>query len=1592
MLRFFITFSMLIPATAFSQAWLEVDEGAGHYDYIEKEDSTWIHWGTSWTIWTTAEVWVDANGYGVSYPSIWVHDAAGSTKHLSTSQQLSWHHFPSANWKEGASLDYYLKLNGSTLAIYADELMIVDVQKQDITGYITNTPKQLVLQFAIDAGTNAGRELNRLWVQNDGSLREGNGTDDINYNQVKLYYETGSSFSFNGNESSESLYGDFGGDPTNNNLWGNNSFASGAGIPIPSDGSSKLFCYVVIENFNSTLTPLRTAQFKITTDGMNLDQFGGLNALGLVRIDEKRNSEALPLSIIHVANANASSNGDYLTLKAAFDAINAQPQAGNNIVVTINGSTSETASAVLNENTSPWNSLVIYPTAAGYAIGGNLAAPLIELNGADHVTFDGRVNQSGTTADLTLTQTGTNSSSRTIYFINAAENNVVRYCNVQGACPGAGSGVIFFSTSTSGNGNDNNTIEYCNITNSGSRPLNVICSSGSAGSDNSGNTVSNNHVFDFFNPGYASNGIYLEANSSSWTITGNSFYETASFAPTAAVDYNMIRISNTVGNNFTITGNYLGGSAPLCGGSAWTKTNANTNLFFGIYFDVASSTGSSIQGNFIQNFNWSNSGAADWTGVYIADGAVNIGTVTGNTIGAATGTGSISVSNAGSADADVIGIRHQSSGTDSIQNNTIGSITTASNTTFPTNFYGIYKSGGSGTLNISNNFIGSAITSNSIHASSAVTGNAQFVYGISNTAAADITITGNTIANMTNAYNGSGAGATAGINFTGGSGNNTVSKNFIYGLSSTNNAPDLFGIRINGGAGTYSNNIVNLGATVNANCNIYGIYENSSLAADIYFNTVYIGGTVSSGSKSTYGIYNAGNTNSRNLRNNIFYSNRSGAGSYYAIRLAGTTTLTIDYNDYFTSGTGGTLGAIAGTNYPTLAAWKGGTGLDVNSLSVNPGFVSAGGTALTDYIPSATTFSGTAIPGIPDDIDGTTRCLPSIGAQENTTAVGTPGIPVPSASTICQGSPKTYYTTSAANASSYNWTISGAGLSIISGSGPTGTVTWDAGFTGTATISVTANGCGGLSAAASTTVTVNPAAPATILAGGPTTFCEGDSVVLTASAGSSYLWSKGETTQAIIVSISGPYTVAVTYANGCSAVSVPTIVTVNPNPTAVIISPDSASICIGSIQRLVSSGGLKVYNCGTQANLNTASGNLATDYPAPYTIVFGGQRMQMLIRASELTAAGFSNGSGFISIQFPVVSLGSGWGTTVTSCNSFKVSIGNTALTKLSDFQNGLTTVVAPADFTPAIGYDNIHSFSSPFPWDGTSNIIIETTFSNSIGGDSDIAVYQYYSPTDSVTTRVYRADFVTPAQAAAAAPAPGAVYDSYRFRPDFRLNGKSIGAGNVKWSPNTALYTDAAATNAYTTGALLDTVYAKPSATMIYTARSTSGAGCTSSDSVKVTVNALPAAVITPGGPTTFCAGGSVVLTASGGTGYVWSNAATTAAITVLSSGTYTVTVSDANSCDGTASVAVAVNPLPVVTAPSAVCVGSTITLSPVTGGTWTSSDVAIATVTNGGIVTGVAAGTVTFTFTETATGCSNTTTSVTVNPLPATSTIYHN
>ena len=76
--------------------------------------------------------------------------------------------------------------------------------------------------------------------------------------------------------------------------------------------------------------------------------------------------------------------------------------------------------------------------------------------------------------------------------------------------------------------------------------------------------------------------------------------------------------------------------------------------------------------------------------------------------------------------------------------------------------------------------------------------------------------------------------------------------------------------------------------------------------------------------------------------------------------------------------------------------------------------------------------------------------------------------------------------------------------------------------------------------------------------------------------------------------------------------------------------------------------------------------------------------------------------------------------------------------------------------------------------------------------------------------------------------------------------------------------------------------------------------------------VNALP--IVDLGEDAIYCADESVVLEAPEAEYYLWSNDATTQSISITETGTYSVTITDANGCAGSDEIEITINPLPIV------------------------------------------------------------------------------
>jgi gliding motility-associated-like protein len=166
-----------------------------------------------------------------------------------------------------------------------------------------------------------------------------------------------------------------------------------------------------------------------------------------------------------------------------------------------------------------------------------------------------------------------------------------------------------------------------------------------------------------------------------------------------------------------------------------------------------------------------------------------------------------------------------------------------------------------------------------------------------------------------------------------------------------------------------------------------------------------------------------------------------------------------------------------------------------------------------------------------------------------------------------------------------------------------------------------------------------------------------------------------------------------------------------------------------------------------------------------------------------------------------------------------------------------------------------------------------------------------------------------------------------------------------------------------------------------------TNSNGCSSTMTLNVTGNPLIS------GTMSACVGSTTQLSATGTPNATnpWTSSnpavatvSNTGLVTGVSSGTTTITFTNASSCQSTATVTI--NPLPAITGTLTVCAGSTTQLSgsPTANATnpWTSSNTAVATISNTGLVSGISAGTTTITYTN-SNGCSQTAT-VTVNALP--------
>lgn len=147
---------------------------------------------------------------------------------------------------------------------------------------------------------------------------------------------------------------------------------------------------------------------------------------------------------------------------------------------------------------------------------------------------------------------------------------------------------------------------------------------------------------------------------------------------------------------------------------------------------------------------------------------------------------------------------------------------------------------------------------------------------------------------------------------------------------------------------------------------------------------------------------------------------------------------------------------ITGNTGGTFSATPSGLVLDANTGAVQPGTSSPNTYTITYALPAA---AGCA-------------AYSTTTTVQNLLNVGSLGA-ITGLVNACQNPGALSFSTSAPNATSYTWSVTGTGNSI-SGTGATASLSLDPAFIGTAVISVTANGCGGTSGPSSTNLSVYP--------------------------------------------------------------------------------------------------------------------------------------------------------------------------------------------------------------------------------------------------------------------------------------------------------------------------------------------------------------------------------------------------------------------------------------------------------------------------------------------------------------------------------------
>jgi Metallo-peptidase family M12/PKD domain len=448
----------------------------------------------------------------------------------------------------------------------------------------------------------------------------------------------------------------------------------------------------------------------------------------------------------------------------------------------------------------------------------------------------------------------------------------------------------------------------------------------------------------------------------------------------------------------------------------------------------------------------------------------------------------------------------------------------------------------------------------------------------------------------------------------------------------------------------------------------------------------------------------------------------------------------------------------------------------------------------------------------------------------------------------------------------------------------------------------------GCAATANKTIIVKPSPPLTVVVS-PLSgiICIGDSVSLIATGANLYAWT-GSVNNAIFFKPNSTqtYTVTATGANGCTITNTKTI-TVQPFPTLTITSnPSSGSVCLGESISLNATGADTISLSNNIINNTSFVPTIATTYTVTGTNAGG-----CSVTATKL-----------ISINtLPTITISS-MPANATICNGQSIVLnatgGNSTI-----WSGGITNNVG---FSPNV------------------NSIFTVTVSNTFGctSTSTKAIMVNATPSLTITSTPSNAkiclgqNVVLNATGATSINWSGGITNNVSFNPTV-TNTYTVTASNSNNCSTTSTTTILVGTTSFSainTSICQGQSYFGYTSSGIYKDTLVNALGCDSIRTINLTVNALPTiSLLAIPANATVCQGTSMILTASGGVSYSWSNGITNnLPFTPSVNGTYTVTVTNSQGCTKSTATSITVFAAPtIVITPNNVslCTGQSVSLS---------------------------------------------------------------